>query len=157
MIINDIAWFKPNASPNLSGRLFTASHETLIWAKKSKASRQTFNYEKTKADPGHTSETWKKPGRQMRSVWGIPPPPASEKTAGRHPTQKPLRLLSRIIEASSNPGDLILDPFLGSGTTAVAALSLGRRFIGCDNNRDYIDLAKARLQELERSASNPQA
>ncbi|HBK86245.1 MAG TPA: site-specific DNA-methyltransferase, partial [Firmicutes bacterium] len=107
-ILNDICWFKPNASPNLSRRYFTASHETLIWAAKSSSSRHYFDYDAMRAENA---------GKQMRSMWPIPSTPAREKTFGKHPTQKPLTLLRRIVSASSRPGDIVLDPFCGSGTT----------------------------------------
>lgn len=128
-ILNDISWFKPNASPNMSCRYFTASHETLIWARKDKKVPHTFNYNIMK-DGDFSSDFIKKPHTQMRSVWAIGTPKASEKTFGKHPTQKPLALLERIILASTNEGDLILDPFMGSGTTGVAALKHNRKFIG---------------------------
>lgn len=137
-----ICWFKPNASPNLSGRYFTASHETLIWAARARSSRHTFNYEAMKAENG---------GLQMRSVWPIVSTPQREKTHGKHPTQKPLGLLRRILRASSKPGDLILDPFCGSGTTGVAALELGRRFIGIDLSPEYLQLAERRMGEVQLS------
>lgn len=144
-VLNEISWFKPNASPNLSCRYFTASHETLIWAGKTSKSKHTFNYKSMKYGDW-PEDKLKNPDKQMRSVWSIPSPSKSEKLHGRHPTQKPLKLLRRIIEASSNSGDLILDPFTGSSTTGVAALELGRRFIGIDNNKDYIDLSLRRIK-----------
>jgi len=146
-LLNDIAWFKPNASPNLSCRYFTASHETLLWARLSVKSRHTFNYPAIKAG-AFPDDAIKKPGRQMRSVWWIPSTPKSEKAFGKHPTQKPQRLLERIIVATSNEGDLVLDPFVGSGTTGVAAVKHGRRFIGIDTEPDYVALAKARLESV---------
>jgi site-specific DNA-methyltransferase (adenine-specific) len=108
-IINEICWYKPNASPNLSCRMFTASHETLIWAKKSRDARHIFNYQLSKSG-GWEEDFLKKPGRQMRSVWAINTPKKWEKRYGKHPTQKPEALLERIILASSNEGDVILDP-----------------------------------------------
>ncbi len=145
-IINDIAWFKPNAAPNLSCRMFTASHETLIWARKSKAAKHTFHYEAMKhgSFPG---DHLKKRDKQMRSVWSIGTPKRHEKTLGKHPTQKPLELLDRIIAASSNYGDIVLDPFCGSGTTGVSALTQGRRFVGIDTSEEYLtELAIPRMQ-----------
>lgn len=144
-LINDISWFKPNAAPNLSCRMFTASHETLLWARKEKKAKHTFNYQamKTGEWPG---DIIKKPNKQMRSVWAINTPKANEKKHGKHPTQKPLALMERIVLAASNPGDLILDPFCGSATTGVAALKHGRKFVGIDQERDYLErLAKPRL------------
>lgn len=145
-LLNDITWFKPNASPNLSCRYFTASHETLLWARPNKNSKHTFNYNEMKHGD-YPEDTLKKPGKQMRSVWSIPSTPKGEKALGRHPTQKPERLLERIILASSNRGDLVLDPFSGSGTTGVAAIKHSRRFIGIDTETAYNRIAAARLNE----------
>jgi site-specific DNA-methyltransferase (adenine-specific) len=147
-LINDIVWFKPNASPNLSCRMFTASHETLLWARKSKKAKHTFNYDATKNGNWH-SDALKKPGKQMRSVWSICTPKPFEKRHGKHPTQKPEALLERIILSSSNEGDIILDPFCGSATSGVVAIRYGRKYIGVDNNKDYLDsLAIPRLNEV---------
>lgn len=148
-LLNDIAWFKPNAAPNLGCRMFTASHETLLWASKSKKSRHTFNYEEMKYGD-FSSDFIKKPGKQMRSLWSLTTPKKEEKLFGKHPTQKPEALLDRIILASTNRGDLILDPFSGSATTGVSALSLGRKYIGIDSNEEYINnLAIPRLQNIK--------
>ena len=145
-ILNDICWFKPNASPNMSCRYFTASHETLLWAKKDKDSKHTFNYESMKN--GNWSEDFiKKPDKQMRSVWAIGTTKPFEKVFGKHPTQKPLELLRRIILASTNKGDLILDPFTGSSTTGIMALALERKFIGIDLEREYLDLSIKRFEQ----------
>ncbi len=138
-ILNDICWFKPNASPNLSRRYFTASHETLIWAAKSSSSRHYFDYDAMRAENA---------GKQMRSMWSIPSTPAREKTFGKHPTQKPLTLLRRIVSASSRPGDIVLDPFCGSGTTGLAAVEQNRRFIGIDTSHEYLQLAKKRIESV---------
>ena len=148
-ILNDISWFKPNASPNMCCRYFTASHETLIWARKDKKAKHTFNYELIK-NGDFPSDFIKKPNTQMRSVWAIGTPKKSEKTFGKHPTQKPLDLLERIILASTNEGDLILDPFMGSGTTGVAALKLGRKFVGIEKEKEFIELAEKRLSAVKR-------
>ena len=148
-ILNDIIWFKPNASPNISCRYFTASHESLIWARKSKKGRHTFNYKAMK-EGDFPKDFIKKPNLQMRSVWAINATPPEEKKFGRHPTQKPLALLERIINASTNKGDLILDPFMGSGTTGVAAVRNGRRFVGIDNCAEYVDIARRRLEDSRR-------
>lgn len=147
-ILNDIAWFKPNAAPNLSCRFFTASHETLIWARKDTKAKHTFNYASMKN--GQWSEDFlKKPNLQMRSVWAINTPKATEKTFGKHPTQKPFDLLRRIVLASTNPGDIILDPFTGSSTTGLAAFFYERKFIGIDIEEKYLDLSVKRFQELK--------
>jgi site-specific DNA-methyltransferase (adenine-specific) len=146
-ILNDIAWFKPNASPNLSCRFFTASHETLLWARRDKHAKHTFNYKLMK-DGDWPEDRLKSPGTQMRSVWAIGTPRPDEKKQGKHPTQKPLTLLRRIVIASSNPGDLILDPFTGSSTTGIAAVQHERRFIGIDTEVEYLESSKRRFAEL---------
>lgn len=144
-ILNDIAWFKPNAAPNLSCRFFTASHETILWARKEKKAKHTFNY--TEMKNGYFPEDkLKKENTQMRSVWSISTPRNGEKEQGKHPTQKPLDLLKRIVLASTNENDIILDPFCGSGTTGVACRCLGNRsFVGIEIDKTYCDLAKKRL------------
>ena len=147
-ILNEIAWYKPNAAPHLAGRMFAHSHETLLWARKSEKARHHFEYELMKETTA-PQDFLKKPDRQMRSVWAINTPPAGEKKHGKHPTQKPLDLLQRIIVACSERGDLILDPFCGSATTGVAALREGRRFLGFDTEKDYFDkFAIPRLQDI---------
>ncbi len=147
-ILNDISWFKPNASPNMCCRYFTASHETLIWARKDKKTKHTFNYELMK-NGDFPSDFIKKPKTQMRSVWAIGTPKKSEKTFGKHPTQKPLDLLERIILASTNEGDLILDPFMGSATTGVAALKHNRKFVGIEKEKEFVELAEKRLSAVK--------
>ena len=147
-ILNDISWFKPNASPNMCCRYFTASHETLIWARKDKKTKHTFNYELMK-NGDFSSDFIKKPNMQMRSVWAIGTPKKSEKTFGKHPTQKPLDLLERIILASTNEGDLILDPFMGSATTGVAALKHNRKFVGIEKEKEFVELAEKRLSAIK--------
>lgn len=142
-ILNEISWFKPNASPNLSRRYFTHSHETLIWAKLNKDAKHKFNYEAMRQwedDKLHNN------GRQMRSVWNIPYTPLSEKQQGAHPTQKPIELLKRIILSSTDKGDVILDPFNGSGTTGVAAKISNRKYIGIEKEKQYLDLTVKRLK-----------
>ncbi|MFI3242110.1 MAG: site-specific DNA-methyltransferase [Alphaproteobacteria bacterium] len=146
-ILNDISWFKPNASPNMSCRFFTASHETLIWARKDKKVKHTFNYEAMK-DGKFIKDFIKKPNTQMRSVWAIGTTPSKEKNFGKHPTQKPLDLLERIVLASTNEGDLILDPFMGSGTTGVAAIKLGRKFVGIDKDQLFVEIAEKRIYDV---------
>jgi site-specific DNA-methyltransferase (adenine-specific) len=143
-ILNDICWFKPNASPNMSCRYFTASHETLIWARKDKKAKHTFNYKAMK-EGKFLKDFIKKENTQMRSVWAIGTPLPSEKIFGKHPTQKPVDLLERIILASTNQNDLILDPFMGSGTTGVVATKLGRRFVGIDIEQSFVNLAERRI------------
>jgi len=148
-MLNDICWYKPNAAPNLSTRFFTASHETLLWARKQKKAKHIFNYKEMKE--GHWPEdAMKKPDKQMRSVWSISTPKPIEKKFGKHPTQKPFNLLRRIVMASTNEGDLILDPFTGSSTTGLAAYSYGRKFIGIDKEKEYLDLSIQRFEDLKK-------
>ena len=144
-ILNDIAWFKPNASPNLSCRYFTASHETLLWARKDKKAKHTFNYGEMK-NGLFPEDKLKKENTQMRSVWSISTPKNDEKEYGKHPTQKPVELLKRIVLASTKENDIVLDPFCGSGTTGAACRNLNNRsFIGIEIDNDYCALAKKRL------------
>lgn len=156
-ILNDIAWYKPNASPNLSCRYFTASHETLIWAVKDPKAKHKFNYGLMK-DRDWPRDTLKRPHLQMRSVWSIGTPRPAEKAFGKHPTQKPIDLLQRIVLASTFPGDLVVDPFTGSSTTGLAAYFHGRQFIGIDVGQQYLDLSVKRFRNLEalmRKKSEP--
>jgi len=135
-LLNDISWVKPNPPPNLSCRYFTPATETIIWAAKDKKSRHTFHYKLMK-------ETNR--GKQMKSVWEIRPPEQWEKRFGKHPTQKPVALLERILLASTNEGDLVLDPFAGSATTLLAALRLRRSAVGCELNAEFLALSVRRL------------
>jgi site-specific DNA-methyltransferase (adenine-specific) len=135
-LLNDISWVKPNPPPNLSCRYFTHATETIIWAAKNRKSKHTFNYKLMKQLAG---------GKQMKSVWTIPAPDRNEKRFGKHPTQKPVALLERILLAASNAGALVLDPFMGSGTTAVAALRLRRAAVGLETNGEFMTLALARM------------
>ncbi len=162
-ILNDISWFKPNASPNLSCRFFTASHETLLWARKNKKARHTFNYrtmvgwennyrKKIKCAHCKTDDFYEilhEKGKQMRSVWALGTPHAWEKHFGKHPTQKPLDLLRHVVLASTNKGDIVLDPFTGSSTTGLAAYIDGRKFVGMDTEKEYLELSKKRFRELK--------
>ena len=149
-IINDIVWFKPNGAPALAGRNFTASHETVLWASKGASVKHNFNYEISKQWET-TNDFIKRPGKQMRSVWSIPTTPKREKKYGVHPTQKPLELLLRLIAICTKEGDMVLDPFCGSGTTGVAAVSLGRSFIGVDLEKVHLDLARIRIEEVNEA------
>jgi site-specific DNA-methyltransferase (adenine-specific) len=149
-ILNDITWFKPNASPNLSGRYFTASHETLLWARKDPKGKHTFNYQEMKNGNWHITDFIKKDGKQMRSVWAIGTPKTEEKKFGKHPTQKPMALLERIVIASSNKDDVILDPFTGSSTTGLAATKYGRKFVGIDLDKEYLELSKKRYEDSKK-------
>lgn len=149
-LLNDIAWFKPNAAPNLSCRVFTASHETLLWARKDKKAKHTFHYEAMKKG-NFPEDPIKKPETQMRSVWSIPTTPPTEKELGKHPTQKPLALLKRIILASTQPHDIIFDPFNGAGTTGIAATLIGqRKYIGCELNKEYIDFTIQKYLSIKK-------
>lgn len=143
-IMNEITWYKPNAPPNLSCRYFAHAHESIIWAKKTKDAKHTFNYKIMKDWNDRISPS----NKQMRSVWYIPLTPLEEKKHGKHPTQKPLEIMRRIILSSSNESDLVLDPFLGSGTTGVAAIESNRKFIGIDIKKEYCDLALRRINNL---------
>ena len=144
-ILNDIIWHKTNPMPNFRGTRFTNAHETLLWCTTSRNVKYTFNYQNLKK----LNE-----GKQMRSDWYMPICSGKERLRKKnnqrsHPTQKPESLLYRIILASSKKNDLILDPFLGSGTTAVVAKKLQRSFIGIEKNKEYINLAKKRLDETK--------
>ena len=137
-IMNNITWQKTNPPPNLSCRYFTHSTETILWAQKNdKHARHYFNYDLMKEINN---------GRQMKDVWTGALTPQTEKMFGRHPTQKPLYLLERIILASTHEGDIVLDPFCGSSTTGVACKKLGRNYIGIDNVPEYINLSIERLK-----------
>ena len=144
-ILNDITWEKPNPPPNLGRRCFTHSTEMVLWATKAKKEsrhRYTFNYAAMRAENGD---------RQMKTVWRIAPPGRDEKKYGKHPTQKPVALIKRCIKASTNPDDIIFDPFAGSGATGVAALSLGRRFLGAEVQAEYAELSRSRLDAADTS------
>ncbi len=119
------------------------AHETLIWASKGRGARHTFNYDLINSPD---------PKGQLSSVWRIPTVPKREKLHGYHPTQKPLRLLRRAILASTKEGDLVFDPFSGSGTTAVAAMELGRFFVGAELEEEFAGLAARRVAATERGA-----
>lgn len=156
-IINNIIWQKTNPSPNLACRCFTHSTETVIWARKQltpkKKGKHTFNYEEMKEENN---------GKQMKDVWEFEEQepefyissvtPKSEKKEGKHPTQKPLGLLERIIKASTNERDLILDPFNGSGTTGIVAKMLNRKYIGIEQKEEYLDLTLRRLEKINNEA-----
>ncbi|MCD8299367.1 MAG: site-specific DNA-methyltransferase [Opitutae bacterium] len=136
-ILNMITWEKPNPPPNLSCRFFTHSTEILIWAAKNDKARHYFDYDQMRAENG---------GKQMKSVWRFMPPGNSEKGFGKkHPTQKPLALIDRCLRASVPPGGWVLDPFLGSGTTAVAAKRLKMYFAGAELDPDYVEVARQRV------------
>ncbi len=141
-ILNDITWEKPNPPPNLSCRYFTHSTETIIWAAKNEKSKHLFNY-------GAMREV--NNGKQMKTVWSFTAPSGKEKKFGKHPTQKPVSLLERIIRSSTNKGDLIYDPFSGSSTTGVGAINNHRKFVGTELESEFIDLSIARLKSAAES------
>ena len=146
-LLNDIVWRKTNPMPNFKGRRFQNAHETMIWASRdAKGKSYTFNYDALKASNDDV---------QMRSDWLFPICSGGERLKGDdgkkiHPTQKPEALLARIIMASTKPGDVILDPFFGSGTTGAVAKRLGRNFVGIEREQDYIDAASARIEAVEQ-------
>jgi len=141
-ILNDIAWEKPNPPPNLSCRYFTHSTETVLWAAKTEKSKHHFNYQAMRQQ---------NEGKQMKTVWRLGAPTKREKGFGKHPTQKPLALIERCILASTKEGDLILDPFMGSGTTGVAAMAARRRFFGIELDPGYVKLSVNRLANPSRT------
>jgi site-specific DNA-methyltransferase (adenine-specific) len=143
-ILNNITWEKPNPPPNLSCRYFTHSTETLIWAAKTGKSKHTFNYKAMRQ---------MNRGKQMKTVWRMPAPKAAEKVFGKHPTQKPVALVERCLLASSREGDLVLDPFVGVGTTAVAAARLGRKCVGIDLDPASVRIGANRLQHEEAAST----
>lgn len=148
--LNDVVWIKTNPMPNFRGVRFTNAHETLIWASKGKNSKYKFNYHAMKDLNG---------GRQMRSDWQIPICTGAErlKIDGKkaHSTQKPEALLYRVILSSTDPGDIVLDPFFGTGTTGAVAKKLNRHWIGIENNSEYVKLAQDRLDALQVKELHP--
>ncbi len=143
-ILNDIIWYKRNAPPNLSCRYFTHSTEIVLWAAKNDKSKHYFDYQLMKKFNN---------GKQMRNLWQISAPPADEKKFGKHPTQKPVELLTRIILASTKENDLVLDPFCGSSTTGVASILLNRKYVGIDFEEEYLLLSKSRIEDITRKPS----
>ncbi|MDO8452709.1 MAG: site-specific DNA-methyltransferase [bacterium] len=146
-ILNDIAWLKPRSPRVTSHRNITPTHETLIWASKSKDAKHTYNYEYMK----HATlkdDFLKLEGEELKSVWAINAPGGLEKLQGEHSTQKPTQLLKRIILSCTKPGDSILDPFCGSGTTGIVSHLYGRKFTGIDQEKKYLDVATRRFCAL---------
>ena len=135
-LINQITWHKPDPPPNALHTAFTHAHETLLWASKGKGAHHTFNYDLINS---------RDPYSQVSSVWRIQAVPGREKRHGRHPTQKPLRLVRRAVLASTGEGDLVFDPFCGSGTTGVAAKELERFFVGTELEREFAEMAGCRI------------
>ncbi|GJG67794.1 hypothetical protein PRLR6025_12630 [Prevotella lacticifex] len=141
-ILNVVTWAKTNPPPNISCRYFTYSTEFIIWARKSAKVPHYFNYDLMKRLNGD---------KQMTDVWHLPAIARWEKSCGKHPTQKPLGLLARIIEASTKPGAWVLDPFSGSSTTGIAANLLGRKFLGLEIEEEYLAMSRARREEIENA------
>ncbi|KJS38711.1 MAG: modification methylase [Rhodospirillaceae bacterium BRH_c57] len=144
-VLNDVVWRKSNPMPNFRGTRFTNAHETLIWCSKDPKAKYTFNYDAMKA---------LNDGTQMRSDWTLPLCTGSERLKDEdgdklHPTQKPESLLYRVLLSSTKPGDVVLDPFFGTGTTGAAARRLGRKYIGIEQDPDYIAAARARIADVE--------
>ena len=140
-VINNITWKKLNPPPNISCRSFVHSTETILWAKKDiKKAKHKFNYDLMKELNG---------GKQMKDVWETSLTKPSEKKCGKHPTQKPIALLEKIILSSTDENDLILDPFNGSGTTGIVANRLKRKYIGIDKEKEYLDLTIRRKESYE--------
>ena len=143
-ILNDVIWIKTNPMPNFRGTRFANAHETLIWASRQEKAKALFNYKTMKAFNDD---------KQMRSDWRLPICSGVERLktkagAKAHSTQKPLALLKRILLSSSRPGDVVLDPFFGTGTTGAAAITLNRKFIGIEREKKYIDIARKRLKNM---------
>ena len=139
-LLNNITWEKPNPPPNLACRYFTHSTETIIWAAKSQKSKHKFNYQVMRKSNND---------KQMKDVWQFTSPKKNEKKYGKHPTQKPLDLLTRIILSSTEEEDIVLDPFNGSGTTGVACAINNRKYIGIELEQNYIDLTKKRISDIK--------
>ena len=151
-ILNDIAWEKPNPPPNLSCRYFTHSTETILWAAKNEKSKHVFNYQEMRKVTGKQMKTvWREEEFQteeaeMPLIWTLSAPSNGEKAFGKHPTQKPVALIQRCVAASTNEGDLVLDPFLGGGTTAVACVRLKRGCVGIEMDEAHANLCVKRIK-----------
>ncbi len=141
-ILNVITWVKTNPPPNISCRFFTHSTEFVIWARKNEKVPHYYNYELMRTLNGN---------KQMTDVWHLPAIARWEKSCGKHPTQKPLALLVRILLASTQPGAWVLDPFAGSSTTGIAANLIGRKFLGLEKELSYLDISRARKHDIENS------
>ncbi len=149
-VLNDVVWRKTNPMPNFRGRRFTNAHETMIWAAKSEDTKYTFNYEAMKAMNDEV---------QMRSDWTLPICSGGERLKGEdgqkaHSTQKPESLLHRVILSSTKPGDVVVDPFFGTGTTGAVARRLGRHFIGIERDKEYARIARSRIADIEPAGSD---
>lgn len=143
-VLNNITWIKSNPPPNLSCRYFTHSTETILWASKNKKSKHFYDYKLMKELNNN---------KQMKDVWIFPVINKKEKEHGNHPTQKPQKVLERIINASTQKGDFILDPFNGSGTTGIVSSRLGRKYVGIDLYEDYLDITIRRYNHINKQLS----
>ena len=150
-IINEVIWYKRNAFPNLSGRRLTASHETILWTHSGGKKRNYyFDYEYSK-NGEFAGDGLKSPGKQMRTVWDLSNnKKPDELKYGKHPTQKPIKVLSRMIKLSSRPGDIMLTPFAGAGSECVAAKMTGRHYIGFETEEEYCKISEERLAHTEQ-------
>ena len=157
-IINEVIWYKRNSIPNLSGRRLTASHENIIWCHKGDAKKRKYYFDYEFSKNGNFEEDLlKKSGKQMRTVWDIPNNKEKrELEYGKHPTQKPLRLLKRMINLSSKEGDICLSPFSGAGSECLAAKELNRKFIGFEIDKEYYEICLKRLncKEVDKKCLN---
>ena len=151
-IINEVVWYKRNAFPNLAGRRLTASHETILWCNKGLKKREYyFDYQYSKSGD-FSYDGLKTPGKQMRTVWDISNNKEKFELAyGKHPTQKPIRILKRMIKLASREGDVMLTPFSGSGSECVAAKMTGRKYIGIELDKSYCEIATDRLNNVEEN------
>ena len=151
-IINEVIWYKKNAFPNLAGRRLTASHETILWCNKGGKKREYyFDYEYSKSGD-FSYDGLKAPGKQMRTVWDISNNKEKcELEYGKHPTQKPIRILKRMIKLASREGDIMLTPFSGSGSECVAAKIMGRKYIGIELDNSYCEIAINRLAHVDET------
>jgi site-specific DNA-methyltransferase (adenine-specific) len=144
-LINSIVWYKRNAFPNITQRMLCESTEHLIWAvnnTQKHAKNWVFNYNELKKMNG---------GKQMRNMWDIPMTPASERRHGKHPSQKPIAVVERLLLACSNKNEIIIDPFVGSGTLPVVAKMHGRKYIGIDNNEEYLNICNKRIASVSQT------
>ena len=154
-ILNTVVWEKSSPPPHLACRYYTHSHEFVLWARKSEKAKHVFHYAFEKEANGgkQQKDIWTRrngsgDSEVMPNHWRFGAPRKAEKLLGKHPTQKPIELLDRIVRCSTNDGDLVIDPFCGSGTTGIAALPNGCRFIGIDLEEEYLLLAKSRYKAL---------
>ncbi len=147
-ILNEIIWFKPNAPPNLSCKYFAHAHETLLWARKDEKRAHFFNYEAMR----EWNDKVAPKGKQMRSVWHIPLTSPKEKLHGKHPTQKPVELLKRIVLSCTKENALVLDPFNGAGTTGLVASMFNRNYIGIDKEEEFLKITIKRINSLNRKS-----